>query len=187
MPTIEELKQTYGNLSNGRLRKLITEKEQISVEAQEILDAEVLKRETEEGISLQPIEKKQDLSNGDTEINDVNKNKQKVTLLRCAARIVDAVLIYFLCVILVQFIYGVEIFEIAQKWAIFIFFFFYYPIFESQGGTLGKRFFNIQTVDFESQNSITLLQSYKRSLIQSCFLVVSIFVFLFCHFSSSCL
>ncbi len=77
------------------------------------------------------------------------------------------------------FFQGADIIETAKSWSVLFFFFAYYPILESQGGTLGKRFLDIQIVDTISQKNITLFTGYKRSLIQSWGLTFSVAILLF--------
>ena len=82
------------------------------------------------------------------------------------------------------FFQGADIIKSAKSWSVLFFFFIYYPILESQGGTLGKRFLDIQTVETTSQETITLFTAYKRSLIQSWGLIFSVGILLFLPFLS---
>ena len=79
---------------------------------------------------------------------------------RALARLIDVTIIY----VLSEVISGnkVQVFAILGT---FLFYFVYYPILESTGGTIGKRIIGIKTVLIISKKSPNILTSYFRSII----------------------
>lgn len=172
MRTTTELQDYYQSVSNSRIKEIASDKESLSPEAQQILELEIKKR----GIIQEQIQTK-------ITDNQVIAKKNTIFFLRVGARLIDGIILFIGFAIVAQvFFQGADIIESAKSWSVLFFFFVYYPILESQGGTLGKRFLDIQTVDTTSQENITLFTAYKRSLIQSWGLIFSVGILLFLPF-----
>lgn len=172
MRTYPELQDYYKSISNFQIIEIASDKEALSPEAQQILDIEIDKR----GIIQEHIQAK-------TIENQFIDRNNDIFFLRVGARLIDGVILFIGFAILAQvFFQGADIIESAKNWSIIFFLFLYYPILESQGGTFGKRFLNIQTIDFTTQENITLFTAYKRSFIQNWTLILSILILLFLPF-----
>jgi uncharacterized RDD family membrane protein YckC len=168
MRTIEELEKYYESASNTRIKEIASDKESLSPEALQILELEIEKRGfIQEDIQTKIIE------------NQVREKKHDVFFLRIGARLIDGAILFVGLAIFSQvFLQGYDIIEAAKNLSVLSFYFFYYPILESNGGTFGKRILGIETVDSKSNSTISLSASYLRSLAQCWAVLITIIVFL---------
>jgi len=94
---------------------------------------------------------------------------------RTLARIIDVLIIGIIAVVLgfmigpninVQTIPKQELIKaISQLFGIVLFWFIYQPIFETKGGTIGKKIVGLKTISLKTYKEPNLINSYGRSLI----------------------
>jgi uncharacterized RDD family membrane protein YckC len=88
-------------------------------------------------------------------------------LQRLVARTVDSLLAISIQTIIILSILHIDqaTIQVIYAWTYIIFYLIYYPIYESTGGTFGKRIMKIKTVKIEDGTPIGKKRAYLRSLI----------------------
>ncbi len=100
---------------------------------------------------------------------------------RAAARIIDVIVVLILGVFFIISFFDSQNmgFQGVPGISFLIFHLFYYPILESKGGTVGKGFMKIKTINNNNNGNISLVNAYKRSILNNIPILVCLIFIVF--------